>query len=182
MAMILKKHTMALLAVSTLAVAACETTDKLEKAQYWQRKNASSALYLTGPKAQQTLHMDIATCVNEMSELERMDALREAIPADTKDGMVPDPNTASGSLKKWDTPKRDGALYAEHFDYTDFEGCMTAKGWERVDHLPYEREKTANQDYLETIYGEKYQSEHPDTKPANADGYATSSPGTVVNN
>ena len=181
--MTMKKYTLALLAVSCLGVAACQATPELENAQYWQRKNASSALYLRGPKAQQTLHMDIATCTNEINELERLGPLREAIPADTQNGQVPNPNTAEGSLRKWETPKRDGALYAEHFDYTDFEGCMDYKGWERVDHLPHEQAERSRDDYLETLYGYRYQSNNPNTKPTNtkADGYTTSSPGTVIN-
>ncbi len=179
--MTMKKVTLSLLCVSTLALAACQVTPKLEDAQYWQRKNATSALYLRGPKAQQTLHMDISTCTNEINELERLGPLREALPADTQNGEVPNPNTAEGSLKKWETPKRDGALYAEHFDYTDFEGCMDYKGWERVEHLPYAQADRARDDYLDTMYGYQYQTNNPDTKPVKADGYSTSSPGTVVN-
>jgi hypothetical protein len=179
--MTLKNVTLSLLAVSTLALAACQVPPKLEDAQYWQRKNATSALYLRGPKAQQTLHMDIATCTNEINELERLGPLREALPADTHNGEVPDPNTPSGNLKKWETPKRDGALYAEHFNYTDFEGCMDYKGWERVEQLPYAQADRARDDYLETMYGYRYKTNNPDTKPVKTDGYSTSSPGTVVN-
>lgn len=179
--MTMKKYTLALLAASTIGMTACQVPPKLEDAQYWQRKNATSALYLRGPKAQQTLHMDIATCTNEINELERLGPLREAIPADTQNGVVPDPNTASGSMKKWDTPKRDGALYAEHFNYTDFEGCMEYKGWERIEHLPYQRAETARDEYLDTLYGYRHQSNNPNTKPEKADGYSTSSPGTVIN-
>ena len=76
-----KKHLALLLSFSTLAVAACAVPPKLEDAQYWQRKSATSALYLRGPKAQQTLHKDIADCVTEIDELERLGPLREALPA-----------------------------------------------------------------------------------------------------
>jgi hypothetical protein len=149
-------------------------TPKIEDAQYWQRKNSTSALYLRGPKAQQTLHTDIAACVNEISELERMNALREAIPADTENGQVPPPGTPVARLKKWDSPDRDGYLYAEHFNYTDFEGCMDYKGWERVEALPYSQAEVARQDYLKTIYGSEFQSRYNTNKdraaeqPANA--------------
>jgi len=181
--MILKNLTLATLCFSAIAITACEIRPKMEDAQYWQRKNATSALYLRGPKAQQSLNMDIATCTNEISELDRMDALREAIPADTKNGRVPDPNTPMGSLSKWDSPKRDGALYAEHFNYTDFEGCMIYKGWERVENLPYALADRSRKEYIRTIYGDKYQTNHPSVKPEkSSDGYATSSPGMVVNN
>lgn len=161
-----------LLVLSALAVtslAACSPRPaKLEDAQYWQRKNATSALYLRGPKAQQTLHMDLATCVNEISELDRIGALREAIPADVKNGQVPDPSTAQGKLSRWDTPKRDGALYAEHLPYSDFETCMDAKGWERVESLPYVQADTARADYLKTVYGMHWQSNQNVNKRAEA--------------
>lgn len=179
----MKKYVLGMVAVSALAVTACQMTPKMDDADYWQRKSATSSLYLRGPKAQQTLHMDIATCTNEISELNRMDALRHAIPADTQNGKVPDPNSADGKLRQWETPKRDGALYAEQFAYTDFEGCMDYKGWERVTNLPFEQAKTARDDYMKSVYGEEYQSRHPNTKPVdgNANGYATSSPNTAVN-
>ena len=64
-----KISTLALLSLSTLSLAACQVPPKLEDAQYWQRKNATSALYLRGPKAQQTLHQAIANCVTEIDEL-----------------------------------------------------------------------------------------------------------------
>lgn len=182
--MTVKLKTLALMSLPALMLAACSTTPSLEDAQYWQRKSASSALYLRGPKAQQMLHKDIADCVTEIDELERLGPLRENLPADTQNGMVPDPSSARGKLQKWDSPKRDGALYAEHFNYTDFEGCMSYRGWERVENLPYDRATTARRNYLETLYGYKYQSTYGKDLNADktADGYATSSPGTVVNN
>ena len=96
-------------------------------------------------------------------------------------GKVPDPNSADGRLKKWDTPKRDGYLYAEHFNYTDFEGCMDYKGWERVENLPYERAKFARDDYMETLYGYKGHSKYPESDVKSTNPY-NSSPGQVVNN
>ena len=176
-----KKHLALLLSFSTLAVAACAVPPKLEDAQYWQRKSASSALYLRGPKAQQTLHKDIADCVTEIDELERLGPLREALPADTNAGKVPDPNSPEGKLAKWDTPKRDGYMYAEHFNYTDFEGCMDYKGWERVESLPYERAKFAREDYMETLYGYKNNSKYPEPESKSANPY-NSSPDMAVNN
>lgn len=179
-----KIFTLAILSGSTLALAACQVPPILENAQYWQRKNATSALYLRGPKAQQTLHKDIADCVTEIDELERLGPLRENLPADTKNGKIVDPNSPEGKLRKWDTPKRDGALYAEHFNYTDFEGCMDYKGWERVENLPYDQATKARGEYLETLYGYRYQSKYGEnlSTEKSADGYATSSPGTKINN
>ncbi len=180
--MTLKISKSLLLSVPVVALlAACQIPAPLEDAQYWQRKNATSALYLRGPKAQQTLHQDQATCVNEISELERLGPIREILPADTQNGKVPDPNSADGRLKKWDTPKRDGYLYAEHFNYTDFEGCMDYKGWERVENLPYERAKFARDDYMETLYGYKGHSKYPESEVKSTNPY-NSSPGQVVNN
>lgn len=162
-------------------LAACNVPPTLENAQYWQRKNATSALYLRGPKAQQTLHKDIADCITEIDELERLGPLREALPADTRNGKVPDPNSADGRLKRWDTPKRDGYLYAEHFNYTDFEGCMDYKGWERVESLPYERAKFAREDYMDTLYGYKNNSKYPEPETKSTNPY-NSSPDMAVNN
>jgi hypothetical protein len=180
--MTFKKSKILLLSLPVAALlAACQVPAKLEDAQYWQRKNATSALYLRGPKAQQTLHQDIATCVTEIDELERLGPIREAIPADTQNGQVPDPNSADGRLRKWDTPKRDGYLYAEHFNYTDFEGCMDYKGWERIEALPYERATIARDEYMETIHGYKHQSQYPEQQTKSTNPY-NSSPGTIVNN
>ena len=137
---------------------ACQVPFKMEDAQYWQRKNATSALYLRGPKAQQSLHMDIVTCVNEISELERVGAIRKAIPADTRDGYVPNPKEPEGKMAGWDSPKRDGYLYNEHLPYTDFETCMDTKGWERVEALPYSQADIARRDYLRSVKGYEYQS------------------------
>lgn len=178
-----KTVTLLLLSFSTLALAACQVPPRLEEAQYWQRKDTTSALYLRGPKAQQALHKDIADCVTEIDELERLAPLRKSIPADTRNGQVPDSESAEGKLAKWDTPKRDGYLYAEHFNYTDFEGCMVYKGWERIESLPYVQADRARDDYLENVYGYKYQTDHstPTDKETNTNPYA-STPDVAINN
>ena len=55
--------------------------DRIEQSgQYWQRVHTSSALYLRGPKAQQMLNRNIARCVVELRELERLGAVKNAIP------------------------------------------------------------------------------------------------------
>ena len=136
---------------SVCALAACSSYPDLEDAQYWQRKNSTSALYLQGPKAQQTLHQDIAACVNTINELQRVAPMRKALPADSYNGSVPDPSTPEGNLAGWDTPKRDGYLLAEHSEYHDFETCMDYKGWERVEYLPYAAADRAREDYLENM-------------------------------
>lgn len=175
--------TLLIASFSALAItAACQATPKLEEAQYWQRSNATSALYLRGPKAQQSLHVDIAACVNELSELERVGALREAVPADTRNRRVPDPSTATGRLARWESPKRDGYLRNEHLPYHDFETCMGAKGWERVEALPYSQADIARQDYLRNVYGNEFQTRHNVSQtPAPANAYQNSPGGEVIN-
>ena len=154
--MMFNKSLLTLSCLSVLGMTACVNTGpKIEEAKYWQRSSASSALYLQGPKAQQKLHMDIATCVNEISELEKLGEIRRAIPANYNSGNEIETRTASQQeLDQWDTPQRDGFLYNEHLDYHDFETCMNAKGWERLEHLPYQEADLARKDYLER-YGKK---------------------------
>ena len=157
--MILKKSVLLLSCFSALALGACGTYHRahpdMEEAKYWQRQNASSALYLQGPKAQQMLHKEISECVTEIGELEKLGELRRAVPAHYNSGNSAEYRTASqAELNQWDSPARDGYLYAEHLDYHDFETCMGAKGWERVEHLPYTAADKARQDYIDR-YGKK---------------------------
>ena len=127
------------LGVSLLALSACTVRPDIDRADYWQRAKTSSALYLQGPKAQQQLHIDIATCTNEINEVRRLEKVRSAIPAD---------QAGAGTLQDWDTPQRDGYLYAEHHNYHDFETCMQTKGWQRTAYLPYTELDKANRDYV----------------------------------
>lgn len=136
-----------ILALSTATLAGCNMYPRLEDAQYWQRKSATSALYLQGPKAQQSLHQDIATCTNEIAELQRLSAVRAATRGETFQGRVPDRDTPEGRMAGWETPERDGYLRAEHSDYHDFETCMDSKGWERMEYLPYAEADKARSDY-----------------------------------
>ncbi len=150
--MLNKKTTLALSLVSLGGLAACtnhNTHPKFESADYWQRSNATSALYQQGPKAQQMLHKDIANCTNEIRELENLGAIRSVIPPNYNRGNTMDRTASEQQLDEWDSPERDGYLYAEHLDYSDFEGCMVNKGWERVEYLPYTNAKRARQDYIE---------------------------------
>ena len=122
--------------------------EKIAKAgQYWQRVNTSSSIYLRGPKAQQILNRDIARCVVELRELERLGAVKDAIP-EYAEGLVLSKDEMK--LAGWDTPKRDDQLFAEHSDYHDFEGCMLAKGWERTKFVPYDVAYDARGDYLDS--------------------------------
>lgn len=154
-------------ATASLLLAACASGnvtnyDLDHRAQYWQRADASSSLYMRGPKAQQMLHKDIAGCVVELRELERLGSIRKQIPAETENGTAPDPNTPAGQLASYETPERDGHLRAEFLDYHDMEGCMEHKGWQRVKYVPYEVSKEARDVYVETIMDEKFQSKYGD--------------------
>lgn len=120
-----------------------------QRGQYWQRVHASSALYLRGPKAQQMLNRDIARCVVELRELERLGAVKDAIP-EYAQGIVMGADEAE--MKGWDTPIRDEQLYAEHSDYIDFEGCMLANGWQRIKYVPYDVAEQAQENYKKTHY------------------------------
>lgn len=151
------KHTL-LIATALVSLSACSTrySDVDDKGQYWQRVAASSGAYLQGPKAQQMLNQDIGRCVVELRELESIGVIRDAIPAD-RNGRVldPDQNPSEDEEKMahWDTPERRGALYAEHSDYHDFDGCMLSKGWERTKYVPYAVAERAEDTYLETQIG-----------------------------
>ena len=152
--MISKKSVLFLSCIATLGIVACETNYrkpfKIEDAEYWQRKSSTSALYLRGPKAQQMLHQDISRCTIEINELENLGELREAVPANYYSGNTEETRTASQrELDHWDSPERDGYLRAEHLDYQDFETCMMAKGWERMEYLPHDVADKARQDYID---------------------------------
>lgn len=113
--------------------------------QYWQRISTSSSIYMRGPKAQQMLHRDIARCVVELRELERLGVVKNAIPT-YAEGLVLSEDEQK--LAGWDTPARDEHLFAEQSDYHDFEGCMLAKGWERIKFVPYDVAYQSREDYI----------------------------------
>lgn len=145
-----------------LGLAGCEDfvrKSELEtNARFWQRSNVSEATYMEGPKTQQMLHRDISRCVTELKELERLGTLRTVIPAETMINGVPDPSTPEGAMAQWETPARDGSLRAEFLEYTDFESCMQAKGWERMEHVPFDMAERARENYSKTIIGERYRT------------------------
>lgn len=146
------------LIIGLLALSGCgRAVDKRLEfgSQYWQRSSVSEGIYMQGPKAQQALNHDIADCVTELRELERLGELRNAIPTDLV-GRVLDPDDKE--IYGWDSPERDGALLAEHTDYKDFEGCMLAKGWERVEYVPYNVRDRAHDNFLRAQGDYSYQS------------------------
>jgi hypothetical protein len=170
-----KSVSIVLSATALLTLCACGFEPVMEDAKYWQRSNVSEATYMEGPKAQQMLQRDIARCVTDLRERELLYALRNSTPGDVtyEDGRVPDPSTPPGQLEQWETPARNGALYAEHSDYHDFESCMVAKGWERVEYLPYDVAKKSRETYTESILRQQYRSKSdvpPEPPPGNNQG------------
>lgn len=159
--MTLKSSALVLTCTAALALGACtgvSINKKIEKeGQYWQRVNVSETTWLRGMKAQQLLNKDIASCVTELRELERLGMLRNAIPTNMS-GRVLDPDELE--LSKWDTPERDKHLLTEHSDYQDFNGCMLAKGWERIKFIPYDRVEQSRKDYLDAHIDYEYRSKY----------------------
>lgn len=163
--MALKHKILSFSVLGTLALSACHGSGfsghhvNLDKAEYWQRQSASSAIYMQGPKAQQMLHQDIAGCVVEIRELENLGEIRRAMPANHYTGNTREGErtVAQRQLDGWDTPERDGYLLNEHLDYHDFETCMHAKGWERAEYLPYTDADKARQDYRKR-FDKRYRS------------------------
>lgn len=160
----IKRHAILVsLSAITLASGACTPGKNINdiEGQYWQRVHASEAIWLQGPKAQQTLNRNIARCVSELRELERLGAVKNAIPADYR-GRVLDPDYKA--LEEWDTPERDNALFADHSNYQDFEGCMLDKGWERVMYVGFEESGESRRNYLRAHVDYEYRSKRGNKK------------------
>lgn len=85
---------------TVMALSACSSTPTqstlMHNADYWQRTSTSEAIFQRGPKAQQMLNRDIARCVTELRELDRLGFLRTNLPGDTTRNGVPDPTTPAG--------------------------------------------------------------------------------------
>ncbi len=167
-----KSFSRLVLASALLAgLAACETAavnreKLLNEPHYWQRAEASSAIYQRGPKAQQMLNRDISRCVTEIRELKRLGAIRRVTPAEMDEyGLIPpeakmkEEALPGMSLNDWDTPERDGYMRAEHLEFHDFETCMIDKGWERIDGVPYDIAEESRENYIDAIIGEHYQTQ-----------------------
>lgn len=167
----MKKAILSLLScVPLLALTACGTgmnTEIDQNGRYWERADTTDAIFQQGPKAQQMLFQDIARCVSTINEMQRLGAIKNAIPAETfnagaeKDSV----DAANNRLAKYDTPEREGYMRTEYYDYTDFETCMSDKGWQRIKYINYEVASKARTDYLETIGYERYRSKMMELTP-----------------
>lgn len=155
-----------LLLAIVLAACATEPYGSVEQhvinhGQYWQRAETSSALYLRGPKAQQTLNKDIARCVVEIRELERLAALQKGIPGMPRNPAYPDDGMNPGArMVDADAPGREGFLRTEVLPYHDFETCMFANGWERVETLPYDIADRSRSDYIDQVRANLFGTRH----------------------
>jgi hypothetical protein len=135
----------------------------LVSGQYWQRVSVSSAVFQRGPKAQQMLNRDISRCVVELRELERLGEIRDAIPDYIEEDKILSRDEAA--LANIDVPEREQELFYEHSEYHDFEGCMLAKGWERIKYVPYDVANQAREDYLDAhvMYRDRNEKKEEDS-------------------
>lgn len=142
----MKSNLKYILAIGAIAgLSACSYQRPVAQA-YWQRIEDNSAMYMTGPKAQQTLQENIAGCAREVDELVQLDALRGKSPPDTHIEYQR-ALQESGDLDFYDTPTRYGDKKVAHKDFQDFESCMRHKGWERVRYVRYQTSLKARSDY-----------------------------------
>lgn len=162
---------------SILLIGACSPLPALKQA-YWQRVEDNSALYMQGPKAQQTLDENIAGCVREVDELVELGALRETMPPDTH-GEYHQALEKSGDLAYYDTPARYGNKKVDHKDFHDFESCMRSKGWERVRFVRYQTSLKAKTTYKETqdyrktgLFSDAAEAKRQEEQKAQHDQYA----------
>lgn len=166
-----------------LAMTACGDPTRrslIDNAAFWQRANVSEAAFMSGPKAQQMLHRDIARCTTELRELEQLGTIRNAMPME-RGRSYRDPQSPEGQLSKWETPPRDGYLLNEHGNYHDFETCMIEKGWERIEHVPYDTAHRSRRNYTETIIGQRYQSKIAPHEPVFNTKRSSSDPAANLN-
>lgn len=147
-----------LCAASLTACAGTKQTSFEQEADFWERSDSVSLLYLRGAKAQHQLHKDISSCVTEVKELTRLGTINNARPPAN---IEMNSNLAKG----WQSPSRDGALHAEYQDFHDFESCMNYKGWRRVSYVRPSQIEQARTNYKTTILGESV-GQHNDAKPA----------------
>ena len=152
-----------------LLVACVQPPKPLPEAQYWQRASSSDAIYTQGPKAQDILARDISRCVAELRELERMGILHDTIPSDSETGRVLDPDDPRLEMDEYEAPDRTSFLKVELGEYHDFEGCMSAHGWRRVEHLPYETVHLSRESREKALWKTKHphvQEDYPAAKPS----------------
>ena len=163
----MKKSACLFLGLSVLALSGCYgmVQEIDDNGRYWQRIDTTDAIYQRGPKAQQMLFQDISTCTSTLNEMERLGAIRNAVPPETFDKNYNhvNPDSPEGRMGRWATPDRNGYMHTEDLDYHDFETCMTSKGWERTKYVNFETRKRSEDDYLDAIGYQRYRTKTADT-------------------
>lgn len=137
---------------ASLAMTGCA---RHKEYHYWQKRDPSSALYLTGVKAQQMLEQDIAECVHVVIELTKLADVRGKVPEMFQPTGSFDQKEATDAMRglpRWDVPEYIRDLRVDHTDFHDFDGCMASKGWDRVKYVTPEAERRANEIYDSTGY------------------------------
>lgn len=131
----------ALLSVSIIAIA-CTPIDPIEDADYWQRTSASEAAHIRGTSAQSILNRNIAHCVAELEELNRLGQLNA--PIERKPALA--------------LPQPDNHILNDLEYYDTFEECMANNGWERAITLNKNTIERADDSYKRNHikYREKY--------------------------
>lgn len=151
-----------LLGVSLLSLSGCwgQVQEIENEGRYWQRIDATDAIYQRGPKVQQMLFQDIANCTSSLRELERLDGVRNAVPPETFDRNYNhvNPDSPEGRMARYDSPDRNGYLRNENYDYHDFESCMNFKGWQRTKYVNPETQERARDEYLDAIGYQRFRS------------------------
>ena len=106
---------------SVMLLTACGTPKSTEDPDYWQRISASEAAHIRGTNAQSILNRDIAHCVTELKELNRLGELSS-----------PKPELKGIERIKLPFPERENHILDNHESYDEFEECMGNNGWERA--------------------------------------------------
>lgn len=139
----------ATLVASTALVTACANKDY----HYWQKIDPTTAIYLTGPKAQQMLEQDIGQCTHEIIEMDKLAIVREGggEPGFFHKNINQKAQAeALSKLPAYDVPEYIRDLRVDHKDFHDFDGCMRHSGWERVKYVDPQAEFRAKAIYNST--------------------------------
>ena len=158
----IKKPSGVLLALSVLSLSGCYgMVQEIEmNGRYWQRVDTTDAIYQRGPKAQQMLFQDIANCTATLNEMERLGAVRNAVPGETFDKAYSHvaPDSPESRMARYNSPERNGYMRNEDLEYHDFETCMNAKGWQRTKYVNPETQERSREDYLDAIGYQRYRT------------------------
>lgn len=159
------KKSVSLLLAGTLmlGLAACSEGPSnrqmlVDRADFWQRASVSDAALMDGPKSQQMLYRDIARCSTEMNELEYLGTARDTMPVNSKTSEYRHPTPPQRDVTKWESEGRNSYQLAERGKYMNFEGCMVDKGWERIEHVPYDIATKDRPAYVDAVIDQRYRS------------------------